>query len=187
MSIIIINCFYFYFLYIVRAPSKAPCSCSLSLPSSHVFVGSPSSRCVPSSMPVAGKLFLSQRTLSNFLRALADIVVGKVGTDLVLRNSLQQVCGEKNLTIFTFALLREGVRLAQTCSLSLSLSALLCYSLLSRICLLCPPLLSIPRLGHPLLSSQSFLLPGPFLSSLQPVLLLPPDSQPRPKERLRMR
>jgi len=42
---------------------------------------------------VAGKLFLSQRRLAEFLRALADMVVGKLGTDLVLRNSLQQVCG----------------------------------------------------------------------------------------------
>jgi hypothetical protein len=40
------------------------------------------------------KLFLSQAKLAEFLRALADLVVCKLGTDLVLRNSLQQVCVE---------------------------------------------------------------------------------------------
>ena len=77
-----------------------------------------------SSMPVAGTLFLSQRALSDFLRVLADIVVGKVGTDLVLRNSLQQVCGEKN---FTLGLLRES------CSDLLAFSASLCPPLLSAV------------------------------------------------------
>ena len=119
-----------------------------------------------SSMPVAGKLFLSQRALSDFLRVLADIVVGKVGTDLVLRNSLQQVCGEKN---FTLGLLRDVLlRLARLLCLSLPSSTLCCLASVFSARLWYRFLV----LGIPLLSSLSFLLPWPFLSTLPPVLLL---------------
>lgn len=86
--------FFYFFLVWCEHQAKGHAG-ALSVP---LFLSRGFTRPPRSSMPVAGKLFLSQRTLSDFLRALADIVVGKVGSDLVLRNSLQQVCGEENFT-----------------------------------------------------------------------------------------
>eukprot|EP00961_Rhodomonas_salina_P080944 1088612-Rhodomonas_salina.5 len=46
-----------------------------------------------SSIPLPGTLLLAHGRLPAFLCVTGDLVVARVGTDVVLRKSLQQVCG----------------------------------------------------------------------------------------------